>query len=165
MNNDYRAKFDIREELKLIPRGVVVLAALAFVGIQALLLLVVFAHGRHGVPPFPVPAMVSLPAGAVLAFLILLVGYVNRDAKRRGMNYAAWTFLVIFIPNAIGFIIYFVVRQPIQIPCPQCGATVNPSFNFCPQCKFNLQPACPQCQRAVQPGATYCPYCSAELKR
>ena len=95
---------------------------------------------------------------------MLLIGYVNRDAKRRGMNYVLWTVLVIFIPNAIGYIIYFVVRQPIKGACPQCGATVNPGFNFCPKCKFLLHPACPQCHRGIEGGAAFCPYCSAELK-
>jgi RNA polymerase subunit RPABC4/transcription elongation factor Spt4 len=100
----------------------------------------------------------------VLAFLILLVGYVNRDAKRRGMNYKLWTILVLFIPNAIGYIIYFMVRKPIMGACPQCGAMVNPAFTFCPKCKFILHPACPQCHRTIEVGTTYCPYCSAELK-
>jgi RNA polymerase subunit RPABC4/transcription elongation factor Spt4 len=80
------------------------------------------------------------------------------------MNYALWTVLVIFIPNAIGYIIYFVVRQPVRGACPQCGATVNPAFNFCPKCKFILHPACPECHRAIELGATFCPYCAADLK-
>jgi RNA polymerase subunit RPABC4/transcription elongation factor Spt4 len=163
MNQTTENKFDIREELKLIPKWMVVLSALAFVGVQALLLLVAFAHDRHA-PPLPLQGLIALLAGSILAFLILLVGYVNRDAKRRGMNYKLWTVLVLFIPNAIGYIIYFVVRKPITGTCPSCGATVNPGFNFCPKCKFNLHPACPECHRTIEAGATYCPYCSAEVK-
>ncbi len=49
------------------------------------------------------------------------------------MNYVLWTFLVILVPNAIGFIIYFVVRQPIMGTCPQCGATVNPGVQLLPE--------------------------------
>jgi hypothetical protein len=102
-------------------------------------------------------------AGAVLAFFVLLVGYVNRDAARRGMNVTLWTLLVIFVPDAIGFILYFLMRQPLRIPCPKCGAVADPAFNFCPRCKFNLHLACPACHRAVQPGDLYCPFCANHL--
>jgi len=88
---------------------------------------------------------------------------VNRDARRRGMNVALWTVLVIFVPYAVGFIIYFLMRQPLRIACPKCGATADPAFNFCPKCKFNLHPACPQCHHPVQVGDIYCPYCAKAL--
>jgi RNA polymerase subunit RPABC4/transcription elongation factor Spt4 len=94
---------------------------------------------------------------------VLLVGYVNRDARRRGMNVALWTVLVIFVPNAIGFIIYFLMRQPLRIACPKCGVVADPAFNFCPKCKFNLHPTCPECHRGVQAGDLYCPFCAREL--
>ena len=163
MNHTSEVKFDIREEIRLIPKAMVAVAALLFVGMHALLFLVVIPHQRHA-PPLAAVECMALFGGAILAFFVLLVGYVNRDAKRRGMNYVLWTVLVLFVPNAIGYIIYFVVRQPIRGACPQCGAMVNPAFNFCPKCKFNLHPACPQCHRTIEVGATYCPYCSAELK-
>jgi len=140
-----------------------VVAAILFGGSQVLILQVAFPHSRHA-PPLALQTLVALIAGSALACFTLLVGYVNRDAKRRGMNYKLWTVLVIFIPNAIGYILYFVVRQPIRSTCPNCGAAVNPAFNFCPKCKFRLHPACPQCHRTIEVGATYCPYCSAELK-
>jgi len=163
MNRTSGEKFDIREEFRLVPKAMIVVAVLVFLGMQALLFLVAFRHEPH-----PPPSIVKIPiaavAGLALGSLMLLVGYVNRDAKRRGMNYVLWTFLVLLIPNAIGYIIYFVVRQPIVGSCPQCGATVNPAFNFCPKCKFLLHPACPQCHRTIEVGAAFCPYCSAELK-
>jgi RNA polymerase subunit RPABC4/transcription elongation factor Spt4 len=164
MNRTSEGKFDIREEIRLIPKVMVVVAALFFVGMQALLLLFLFPHARHAPPPLAVQVPIALLAGSVGGFFLLLVGYVNRDAKRRGMNYVLWTVLVIFIPNAIGYIIYFVVRQPIWGACPQCGATVNPAFNYCPKCKFLLHPACPRCHRTIEGGATFCPYCAADLK-
>lgn len=149
MNRTAEEKFDIREEFKLVPTWVTMLAGLVFLGMQAFLFLKVFPHDPHALP-LDVKIPLALTAGCVLAFFVLLVGYVNRDAKRRGMNYVLWTVLVIIIPNAIGYIIYFVVRQPIRGTCPQCGATVNPGFNYCPKCKFNLHPACPQCHRTIE---------------
>ena len=163
MNQTSNEKFDIREEIRLIPKTMVLVAALVFAGTLALFFLLIFKHDPHP-PVFPIQVSVALIAGSAMAFFALLVGYVNRDAKRRGMNHVLWTVLVLFIPNAIGYIIYFVVRQPITGACPQCSATVNPAYNFCPKCKFNLHPACPQCHRTIDLTATYCPYCSAELK-
>ncbi len=163
MNHTSEGKFDIREEFRLIPKVMVLVAVLVFLGMQALLVLVAFRHDPHA-PPVAVQVLIATLAGSVLGIFMLLYGYVNRDSKRRGMNSTLWTLLVIFIPNAIGFIIYFVVRQPVMAKCPQCGATVNPAFNYCPKCKFNLHPACPQCHRAIEVGTTFCPYCSAELK-
>jgi zinc-ribbon domain len=104
--------------------------------------------------------------GLFLAAYIFLVAYVNRDAKRRGMNSALWTFLVIVLSPAyfaIGFIIYFLMRQPLPYNCPQCASTVDARYNFCPNCKCNLHPSCPQCQHEVTEGDKYCPYCGQDL--
>ena len=163
MNHTSTEKFDIRAEIRLIPKVMFVVAVLVFVGMVALFALVVFRKDPHA-PPVPVQALIGALAGSVLGFFMLLVGYVNRDAKRRGMNYVLWTVLVLIIPNAIGYILYFLVRHPMMGTCPQCGTMVNPSFNFCPKCKFSLHPACPRCHRAIELGATFCPYCSADLK-
>jgi len=156
-------KFDIREEIKLIPLWAVILAVALFAGWEALFQMVLVPHDPH-----PMPLALQLFFGflgaSVFAILTLLVGYVNRDAKLRGMNRTLWTLLVIFVPNAIGFIIYFLMRQPVRTTCPQCSAMVSPVFNYCPRCKFNLHPACPQCHRAIQMGDTFCPYCASELK-
>ena len=163
MNQTTTGRFDIRAEIRLIPKAMWVVAVLVFLGIEAFFVPAVFRHDPHA-PPAALLAFLGALPGTILGFFMLLVGYVNRDAKRRGMNYGLWTVLVLLIPNAIGYIIYFVVRQPILSACPQCGTTVNREFNFCPKCKFNFHPACPQCHRGIEAGATFCPYCSAELK-
>ena len=103
----------------------------------------------------------------VLGASLFLFGYVNRDAKRRGMNSTLWTLLVILLFPAyfaLGFIIYFLMREPLPYPCPQCGNTVGARFNFCPNCKCNLYPACPQCKREVVETDKFCPYCGNDLK-
>jgi RNA polymerase subunit RPABC4/transcription elongation factor Spt4 len=101
-----------------------------------------------------------------LSAFILTLGYVYRDAKRRGMNAGLWTLLVLILSPAylfIGLIIYLLVREPLPYACPQCAATVSARFNFCPNCKCNLHPACPQCQREVSDTDKFCPYCATEL--
>jgi predicted amidophosphoribosyltransferase len=96
-----------------------------------------------------------------------MVAYVNRDAKRRGMNSALWTFLVLILSTGwlvIGFMTYFLMREPLPYPCPQCGNTVGARFNFCPNCKCNLYPSCPQCKREIAEIDKFCPYCGNDLK-
>lgn len=110
--------------------------------------------------------VITLGAVAFSAGLFML-GYVYRDAKRRGMNAGLWTLLVLILSPAyllIGLIIYLLVREPLPYTCPQCGATVNARFNFCPSCKYNLHPACPACQREVSDDDKFCPYCATELR-
>jgi RNA polymerase subunit RPABC4/transcription elongation factor Spt4 len=155
-------KPNIADEVKVIPGWAIGLAVALFAGLQVLMHAVLFLRDPHA-PPLALRVFIGIIAGAALAFYVLLVGYVNRDAKRRGMNVTLWTVLVIFVPDAIGFIIYFLLRQPLRIPCPKCGAVADPAFNFCPKCKFNLHRVCPQCHHAVQVGDTYCPFCGREL--
>ncbi len=120
------------------------------------------------------PALASLAlAGLVtmvslfLSSWIFMTAYVNRDAKRRGMSSALWTFLVIVLSPAyfaIGFILYFLMRQPLPYACPQCGKMVGARFNFCPNCKCNLHPSCPQCKQEVAEDDKYCPNCACDLR-
>ncbi len=119
-----------------------------------------------GKPPMPLAAMVPLAilGGTILGCYILLIGYVNRDAGRRGMNRLAWTLLAILIPNALGIVLYFVLRKPRIATCPQCGSAVQTGFNFCPRCSYKLSPSCPQCQRVVDVNDVYCPYCGTSLR-
>jgi hypothetical protein len=101
------------------------------------------------------------------ASLIFMIAYVNRDAARRGMNSALWTLLaIVFLPAwlFIGFVIYFLVREPLPYPCPQCNSAVSARFNFCPNCKCNLHPACPQCKNEVGELDKFCPHCGNDLK-
>jgi len=105
---------------------------------------------------------VAIPFTAVL----LLVGYINHDAKRRGMNSTLWTVLVLILMPAYfvtGFVVYFLLREPLPYDCPHCGAVVSARFNYCPACKFNLRPACPNCRREVRLGDRYCPHCAQAL--
>jgi RNA polymerase subunit RPABC4/transcription elongation factor Spt4 len=106
----------------------------------------------------------SLPLASVLFMLVLLIGYVYGDARRRGMRYVMWTLLATFIPNAIGIILYFILREPLMAPCPRCSTQVRPSHAFCPKCGLALGHACPQCRRVVEPGWSHCASCGASLK-
>ncbi|MGH9717573.1 MAG: zinc ribbon domain-containing protein, partial [Candidatus Acidiferrales bacterium] len=115
----------------------------------------------------PVVASLALAGlvtlGAIFIFpWILLLGYVNHDAKRRGMNSALWTIVCIILMPAyclLGFIIYFLVREPLPYTCSKCGATVGPRFNFCPNCRCDLHPSCPNCGHEIVESDKFCAFC------
>jgi len=83
------------------------------------------------------------------------------------MNSALWTLLVLVLSPGyvgIGFIIYFLIREPLPYPCPRCSQPVGPRFNFCPNCKCDLHPSCPNCRREISETDRFCPYCAWDLK-
>lgn len=95
--------------------------------------------------------------------LVGLIGYVYGDAKRRQMRYVMWTLLAIFIPDAIGIILYFFFRDPLPKSCPGCGHVEKAKFPFCPQCGTLLQPSCPKCNKPVEFTWVNCAYCGQQL--
>lgn len=155
------APVSLADEMKLVPTWAIALAILVFACAQVLFH--VWIPTQHNPPPPVARVLLGIIAGAVLAAWMMLVGYVNQDARRRNMSRLWWTLLVIFIPNALGFVLYFLLRQPAQQPCPQCGTMVLPGFNYCPKCNCKLHPHCAQCQRPVRLADIYCPYCGYKL--
>jgi RNA polymerase subunit RPABC4/transcription elongation factor Spt4 len=136
----------------------------ALLGFLAMIAVVVFATlADKNAPPIAVMVLVGIFAGTIIACYIVLIGYINRDAGRRGMSRVLWTLLAIFIPNGLGIVLYFVLRKPRISHCPQCSAIVEPQFGFCPRCRCRLGPVCPQCQRGVNAGDKFCPYCGADI--
>jgi ABC-type Fe3+ transport system permease subunit len=174
-----REKTRFRDELRIIPKWLIVTVIVLFIATQAGFLIANLVFHALSTPqgerwPFPNnPALSALSVAGIvtaasipLAALFLAFGYVNRDAKRRGMNSALWTILVVVLSPgwlALGFFIYFLMREPLPYNCPQCGATVGARFNYCPNCKCNLRPSCPQCKREVGETDKFCPYCACEL--
>src|SRR5208283_1674099 len=109
-----------REEFGIIPRSVYLLAAIGIVCALGFFVVFIPHHDPSGPPPAALRPVFGLLMGTVLAAYLLLVGYVNQDAKRRNMGQLLWTLLVIFIPNGIGFLAYFLLRKPLIQHCPRC---------------------------------------------
>ena len=172
-----RENLHLWTEFKVVPRWLKVSLAVIFLVSQSILLVINIDQARQGEPLIPElhdhPALSGLAVAGIatgvwltLSIYFCLIAYVNRDAKRRGMSSGLWTFLVIVLSPAyfaVGFIVYFLMREPLPYSCPQCAATVGARFNFCPNCKCNLHPACPQCNREVGESDKFCPYCAQEL--
>ena len=170
-----RERFRFWDEFKIVPRWLVAtMITLYVIALITVLVANTVSSGalapediknNHHLIPFALAGVVTAIA-IPLSIVVFLTGYVSRDAKRRGMSSSAWTFLVIALMPAylaLGFILYFVMREPLPFDCPQCGAKVGARFNYCPNCKCNLHPSCPQCKREVVESDKFCPYCSQDL--
>jgi double zinc ribbon protein len=152
------------DEVRIISPWAFFSASLAYV---AALAAVIFAYftDKSGDRFFTLPVIVPLAilGASLIACYILLIGYVNRDSGRRGMSRLAWTLIAIFIPHGLGIVLYFVLRKPRILNCPQCGTTVEPNFGFCPRCRTRLNAICPHCQRGVNAADKFCPFCGGGL--
>jgi hypothetical protein len=147
----------LQEEFQVAVRtGVVISAVVAAAGFAAF----VFVLDE---PPLPHRVLLGILIGGVMFTYGYLVSYVYGDAKRRGMRQVLWTLVAFFVPNALGFIAYFLLREPLLHPCAACGATARRDFAFCPQCGAPLLRVCPGCQRPVEPIWPHCAHCGRQL--
>ncbi len=162
MTNRNQTSTRFKDEIRSISPWVFFIASLVLLSMVVLLVVVV---GRdHNAPPLAVRLLLGVIAGTLLGCYVVLIGYVNRDAGRRKMSRLLWTLIAIFVPNGLGIVLYFILRKPRSVNCPQCGAEVEPGFSFCPRCRNRLQPVCPHCQRSVNLGDKFCPYCGEALE-
>jgi hypothetical protein len=175
-----REKSKFTQELRIIPRWLVVTVIVLYVAALIITIGVNLSlrHNPYGnemqpwelreKPVLASLAMAGIVTGVALvtAALLFMLGYVYRDAKRRGMNPALWTIVVLILSpgyGILGLIIYLLIREPLPYPCPQCAASVSARFNFCPNCKTNLHPTCSHCQREVSETDKFCPYCGNDI--
>jgi hypothetical protein len=150
----------LREEMKVIPRLAWAIAVLLLVGLAFAFLYLEFNSNGDSALFFLAPFSII----AVIFFVyILLLGYVAGDARRRGMRAVLWVLLATFMPSAVGFILYFILREPLLRPCPRCGTGAIGSFPYCPSCGASLAAVCPSCKNAVESGWSHCARCGAQL--
>ncbi len=167
------------QELRIIPRWLI----FTCIALWLLALIIGISVNLHNMrtqdPVFPDDSFRSQPeisclllfaaitGGAIIiSCMLFILGYVSRDAKRRGMNPALWTIVVLILSpgyGILGLIIYLLIREPLPYACPQCATSVSARFNFCPNCKTNLHPACSHCQREVSDNDKFCPYCGNDI--
>lgn len=152
-----------RDGLNMIPLWSVVLAVVVSVG--------ALIYFNHNMPPpkYRRPGWMTshwifiYTMVTALASYILMLGYVSRDVRRRGMPLALWMMIVAVMPGGIGGVVYFLVRQPIMVRCPNCTTELTAGVHFCQQCRFQLAPVCGQCFRGVQITDVYCQQCGHDL--
>jgi hypothetical protein len=124
----------------LLPRPAMVIAGLAvpiwlfyFASSQGR----IFLASKGFLSAMPDALWFGLTFGAFTAAFFLALGYVYGDAKRRGMPAWAWVTAAFFIPNFVGFILYFLFREPRLGLCSSCGKPIRGGEAFCSQCGYS----------------------------
>ncbi len=158
----------LREGWTLVPawaRWLAAFVALAMTALMASLFILPVAAESPKDLAYVVPLFLMSLIGVVpLAIYVLLVGYVCADAGRRGMNQLVWTLLAAFIPGAVGIILFFLLRDPLPVPCPSCGTPAMKGHAFCCDCGAAVRAACTECRQPVEPGWRNCARCGASLR-
>ena len=148
------------DELRMIPRWSMALAVLLFAGMQVIFHWVM-PHHKHEL--LPLRLMMGYAWGSLVASYALLLGYVSRDVRRRGMSAGLWMLVCVLLPGGIGAVVYFLLRQPILSKCPNCSTTLAASYHYCPQCQFQMAPVCGASHRGVKLTDAICTSCGHEL--
>lgn len=150
----------LKEQMKVIPPVAWALALLFGCGVPVLFWMMVVAHDGMHWPGLLVMGLIA----ALFSIYILIIGYITNDARRRGMPVLLWVLLAIFIPSAIGIILYFILRRPLLRPCAQCGASADAAYAFCPSCGASLGKTCPSCHNSVESAWAHCAKCGTTLQ-
>ncbi len=151
------------EELRIVSPVAWGIAVLVYCGLAALLFPVTANDTDIAHWPSLAIWLFVLCMPLIVAIYVVLVGYVHADARRRGMRYVMWTLLAIFVPNALGIILYFVLRDPLMIPCSSCAVQIRPGFAFCPSCGAALANVCPGCRKPVDAHWSHCVACGTKI--
>jgi hypothetical protein len=154
----------VHEDTHMFPVWSVLVATAAFVLVEYYFWMVLPSQ-QHHVPPIGFRIYFNLSWGVLFALYFLMVGYVSKDAPRRGMSSRFWMLLCFVMPGGIGAVLYFLLRAPEISICPACSTHVQSDFHFCPQCDYQLTASCGSCFRTVRSTDQFCTRCGHELAR
>jgi hypothetical protein len=129
----------LRRFLSVVPKPVRLLASI-LVCCALLIGLVVgsIAAQRAGLWTMFAYSSAALVFSVLAAVWILCLGFVFADARRRNMQSVLWVLVAALFPHLLGFLLYFVMRQPIPAICTHCGMTVPTHQRFCSWCGNSL---------------------------
>jgi hypothetical protein len=153
----------VNEDERMIPVWSIVLASVGFVLVEYYFWVLAPEQRHHLPPPLAFRIYFNFSWGVLLALYFLMVGYISKDAPRRGMSTRFWMLICFVMPGGIGAVIYFLLRQPEISRCPACGTHVLSDFHFCPQCNYQLTANCGHCFRTVRTTDQFCTRCGHEL--
>lgn len=75
----------------------------------------------------------------LLAMVGIAVVWVYKDAKSRGLNALLWVLVIVFVPNFLGLLIYFLVGRKVgAFTCDHCNQRVNENALYCDYCGSKL---------------------------
>jgi predicted RNA-binding Zn-ribbon protein involved in translation (DUF1610 family) len=157
-------RMDEEKQGRMIPSWSVVAACLAFIAVEYYVWIIMPGPSRHA-PPMGFRIYSNLSWGLLASLYFLMVGYVSKDAPRRGMSMRFWVVVCVVMPGGIGAVLYFLLRQPEVSRCMACGTHVLGDFHFCPQCGYRLTASCGNCFQTVRATDQFCTGCGHELAR
>jgi hypothetical protein len=130
----------IRNFLSIVPQAVKRWASV-IAGCVLLIGLVVGYHGAEqaanqaaALRTMLIFGSAGLFGGVAIATWLVCLGFVFADARRRAMRPVLWVLVATLFPHLLGFLLYFVLRQPIASPCTHCGQTIPLNQQFCAWC-------------------------------
>jgi Double zinc ribbon len=153
----------VNEDERMIPLWSIIAATASFLLVEYYWWIVAPGQRHHSAPPLGLRIYFNLSWGILAALYFLMVGYISKDAPRRGMSMRFWIIICLMMPGGIGAVIYFLLRQPQVSECAACGTHVQNDFHFCPQCNYQLSASCGNCFRTVRTSDQYCTRCGHEL--
>jgi len=155
-------RVDEQERERLVPYWSVVAACVAFLLVEYYFWFIAPSHRTH-MAPLGIRIYLDLSWGLLASLYFLMVGYVSKDAPRRGMSTRFWVVVCLAMPGGIGAVLYFLLRQPEVSRCAACSTHVQGDFHFCPQCGFQLTASCGNCFETVRVADQFCTRCGHEL--
>jgi Phospholipase_D-nuclease N-terminal len=128
--------------LNVVPKAVrlwavAIVAAAVLIGLAMGCYAVANGEGLH---PLFAYAAAALALGMVIGIWLLCLGFVFADARRRGMRAAGWVLVAMLMPNLLGFLLYFVMRRPLAVPCESCNHAIPLDQPFCSWCGSSRAP-------------------------
>jgi hypothetical protein len=153
----------VNDDQRMIPTWSIVVASAAFLLVEYYFWVIAPEQRHHAPPPLGLRLYLNISWGLLASLYFLMVGYVSKDAPRRGMSTRFWMLVCFVMPGGIGAVLYFLLRQPEVSHCAACGTQVQSDFHFCPQCNYQLTANCGTCFRTVRATDHFCTRCGHEL--
>ena len=126
-----------RPFFQVVPKSVqlwawITVVATAVIALTMGILTITAHHGSLWT--IPLYTLAGLFTGTLFATWLLGLGFVYADARRRAMQPVLWVMVALLVPHLLGFLLYFVLRQPLASPCGHCGQQIPSGQRFCSWC-------------------------------
>ena len=89
----------VNEDERMIPVWSIVVASLAFVLVEYYFWVIAPEQRHHAPPPLGFRIYFNLSWGVVASLYFLMVGYISKDAPRRGMSTRFWMLICFVMPG------------------------------------------------------------------